>query len=196
MLANLLFAVSLTLSMKPYDSILRYPSTPVLDPDGRSKGSRRRRYIPLSEPGSSISISIGASSRSYALWRPDAKQFKPDRWLIQVGISGKAEEIHGHGHLLILVDGPRTCLGKEFVVVELKKVSSILVKNFVFEMQDGPETQVEVAGVLTSLGGPCAPRLISKFANAPGWDVPPGPPFPPAVLVAQLIEDGPTVLQM
>ncbi|KAG1724528.1 cytochrome P450 [Suillus lakei] len=107
----------------------------------------------LTRLGSSISISIGASSRSYALWGPDAKQFKPDRWLTQVGISGKAEEIHDHRHLLILVDGPRTCLGKEFVVVELKmittndpKVSSILVKNFVFEMQDGSETQVEVAG--------------------------------------------------
>ncbi|KAG0695944.1 cytochrome P450 [Suillus ampliporus] len=115
--------------------------------------------IPLSEPvraasgemtdrisvakGTLISISVGAINRSCALWGPDAKEFNPDRWLAEGGISGKAKEVQGHRHLLTFVDGPRTCLGKDFAVTEFKAVLSVLVKNFVFEMRDGPDTQIE-----------------------------------------------------
>ncbi|KAG0691804.1 cytochrome P450, partial [Suillus ampliporus] len=116
--------------------------------------------IPLSEPvrtasgemtdsicvakGTLITIPAGAINRSFAIWGPDAKEFKPDRWLAEGGISGKAKEVQGHRHLLTFVDGPRTCLGKDFAVTEFKAVLSVLVKNFVFEMRDGPDTQVEV----------------------------------------------------
>ncbi|KAG2039491.1 cytochrome P450 [Suillus americanus] len=117
--------------------------------------------IPLSEPvrtesgKMTDSISIGKGTlitipgvtinRSSAIWGPDAKEFKPDRWLTEDGISGKAKEVQGHRHLLTFVDGPRTCLGKDFAITEFKTVLSVLVKNFVFEMRDGPHTQVEVA---------------------------------------------------
>ncbi|KAG1882703.1 cytochrome P450 [Suillus subluteus] len=117
--------------------------------------------IPLSEPvrtesgkmtdsisigkGTFITIPGAAINRSSAIWGPDAKEFKPDRWLTEDGITGKAKEVQGHRHLLTFVDGPRTCLGKDFAVTEFKTVLSVLVKNFVFEMRDGPDTQVEIA---------------------------------------------------
>ncbi|KAG0695949.1 cytochrome P450 [Suillus ampliporus] len=116
--------------------------------------------IPLSEPvhtasgemtdsicvakGTLITIPAGAINRSFAIWGPDAKEFKPDRWLAEGGISGKAKEVQGHRHLLTFVDGPRTCLGKDFAVTEFKAVLSVLVNNFVFEMRDGSDTQVEI----------------------------------------------------
>ncbi|KAG2039489.1 cytochrome P450 [Suillus americanus] len=117
--------------------------------------------IPLSEPvrtesgkmtdsisiakGTLITIPVATINRSSAIWGPDAKEFKPDRWLTEDGISGKAKEVQGHRHLLTFVDGPRTCLGKDFAITEFKTVLSVLVKNFVFEMRDGPDTPVEVA---------------------------------------------------
>jgi cytochrome P450 len=117
--------------------------------------------IPLSEPvrtksgemtdsisiakGTLITISGAAINRSSAIWGPDAKEFMPDRWLSEGGISGKAKEVQGHRHLLTFVDGPRTCLGKDFAIAEFKTVLSVLVKNFVFEMRDGPDTPVETA---------------------------------------------------
>ncbi|KAG1901359.1 cytochrome P450 [Suillus fuscotomentosus] len=121
--------------------------------------------IPLSEPvrtasgnmtdnisiakGTLITISIAEINRSSAIWGPHAKEFKPDRWLTEDGIGGKAKEVQGHRHLLTFVDGPRTCLGKDFAIVEFKTVLLVLVKNFVFEMRDGPDTPVEtVRGVL------------------------------------------------
>ncbi|KAG1729371.1 cytochrome P450 [Suillus lakei] len=129
--------------------------------------------IPLSEPvrtesgemtdrisvakGTLITISVGAINRSSAIWGPDAKEFKPDRWLTEDGISGKAKEVQGHKHLLTFVDGPRTCLGKDFAIAEFKTVLSVLVKNFVFEMQDGPGTLVEVVrGILPR------PRVVGE----------------------------------
>jgi cytochrome P450 len=100
--------------------------------------AREDDVIPLSEPvctrsgkmtdsisiakGSSMVISIRAINRSLAIWGPDAKEFKPDRWLTEDGISGKAKEVQGHRHLLTFVDGPRTCLGKDFAVAEFKVI--------------------------------------------------------------------------
>ncbi|KAG1785654.1 cytochrome P450 [Suillus plorans] len=121
--------------------------------------------IPLSEPvrtasgnmtdnisiakGTLITISIAAINRSSTIWGPHAKEFKPDRWLTEDGIGGKAKEVQGHRHLLTFVDGPRMCLGKDFAIVEFKTVLLVLVKNFVFEMRDGPDAPVEtVRGVL------------------------------------------------
>jgi cytochrome P450 len=129
--------------------------------------------IPLSEPvctesgemtdsisiakGTLITIPGGAINRSLAIWGPDAKEFKPDRWLTEDGISGKAKEVQGHRHLLTFVDGPRTCLGKDFAVAEFKTVLSVLVKNFVFEMRDGLDTPVEVVrGILPR------PRVVGE----------------------------------
>ncbi|KAG1855862.1 cytochrome P450 [Suillus tomentosus] len=121
--------------------------------------------IPLSEPvrtvsgnmtdsisitkGTLFTISMETINRSSAIWGPHAKEFKPDRWLTEEGISGKAKEVQGHRHLLTFVDGPRTCLGKDFAVIEFK--------NFVFEMRDGPDTPVEtVRGVLPR------PRVVGE----------------------------------
>ncbi|KAG2351995.1 cytochrome P450 [Suillus spraguei] len=107
--------------------------------------------------GSLMLISIKGINRSVAIWGSDAKEFKPDRWLVEDGISGKAKEVQGHRHLLTFVDGPRTCLGKDFVIAEFKAVLSVLVKNFVFEMQDGPDTEVEMArGILPR------PRVVGE----------------------------------
>ncbi|KAG1818532.1 cytochrome P450 [Suillus subaureus] len=96
-----------------------------------------------------ITISSAAINRSSTIWGPDAKEFKPDRWLTEDGISGKSKEVQGHRHLLTFVDGPRTCLGKDFAITEFKTVLLVLVKNFVFEMRDGPDTPIEVVrGIL------------------------------------------------
>ena len=99
-------------------------------------------------------------NRSTVIWGPDAKEFRPERWLEKNGLPKKAQEIQGHRHLLTFSDGPRTCLGKGFALAEFKvsfivaaqlrlrwfsqAVLSVLVKAFVFEMRDGPKTEVEL----------------------------------------------------
>ncbi|KAG1837214.1 cytochrome P450 [Suillus subalutaceus] len=107
--------------------------------------------------GTLITIPVAAINRSSAIWGHDAKEFKPDRWLTEDGIDGKAKEVQDHRHLLTFVDGSRMCLGKEFAITEFKAVLSVLVKNFVFEMRDGSDTPVEVASGLLP-----RPRVVGE----------------------------------
>ena len=60
-------------------------------------------------------------NRSTSFWGPNAKEFKPERWLDdESGVPEKAKEVQGYHHLLTFVDGPRTCLGKGFALAEFK----------------------------------------------------------------------------
>jgi len=114
-------------------------------------------------------ISMECMNRSAAFWGEDAKVFRPSRWLENAhgenGIPAKAKEIQGHRHLLTFVDGPRTCLGKNFALTEFKvrrrgmywpliltsspcfhfgqAVLTVLVKSFVFELRDGVDSKIE-----------------------------------------------------
>ena len=92
--------------------------------------------IPLSEPvrtrsgdlvdsitiakGTRIGISVACMNRSTAIWGPDARELRPQRWLEQDGLPKKVQEIQGHRHLLTFSDGSRACLGKGFALAEFK----------------------------------------------------------------------------
>lgn len=135
--------------------------------------------IPLSEPvraksgevidsiaverGTVFVISTSYMNRSEAIWGPDAKVFRPDRWIEADGVTKKAQEVKGHRHLFSFGDGPRSCIGKLFAVAEVKTVLSVVVKNFVLEMRDGPDTKVEITRGLT---------LRPKVAGEAGIKVP------------------------
>ncbi|KAI6120970.1 cytochrome P450 [Pisolithus croceorrhizus] len=135
--------------------------------------AREDDIIPLSEPvrtksgqvvnsisvgrGTQIGISTACINCSTAIWGADAKVFRPERWLEEGGIPKKAQEVQGYRHLLTFVDGPRTCLGKGFAVAEFKTVMVVLVKSFVFEMRDGPNTRIEMG-----LGLLPRPRVVGE----------------------------------
>ncbi|KAI6012725.1 cytochrome P450 [Pisolithus orientalis] len=143
--------------------------------------------IPLSEPvraksgrvvnsisvtcGTQVGISTACINRSVAIWGADAKVFRPERWLEEGGIPKKAQEVQGYRHLLTFVDGPRTCLGKAFALAEFKTVMVVLVKSFVFEIRDGPDTQIEMAmGLLprprvTGEDGTKLPLRVNRYGG-------------------------------
>ncbi|KAL4079875.1 cytochrome P450 [Scleroderma yunnanense] len=121
--------------------------------------------IPLSQPvrtksgevvhslfvarGTFFCVPIIFLSHSDAIWGPGAKDFRPERWLERDGITKHAQEFQGYHHLLSFGDGPKTCLGKLFAIAEVKTVLWVLVKSFVIEMRDGPDTVVEIGeGIL------------------------------------------------
>ncbi|KAH8115577.1 cytochrome P450 [Phellopilus nigrolimitatus] len=94
--------------------------------------------------GAGVLVPIRGVNCSKAIWGPDAKDFKPERWLDgDAGLTTKAMELQGYHHLLTFIDGPRTCLGRAFAIAEFKSVLSVLVRNYVFAMRDGLETKVE-----------------------------------------------------
>ncbi|KAG9309820.1 cytochrome P450 [Chiua virens] len=117
----------------------------------RTKSGELIESLPIAA-GTSVVVPMSAVNCSNTIWGEDAKIFKPGRWVAGAGENGiptKAREVRGHRHLLTFSDGPRTCLGKNFAIAEFKAVLSVLVKNFVFELRDGPDTKIEMSmGIL------------------------------------------------
>ncbi|KAJ7731150.1 cytochrome P450 [Mycena maculata] len=130
--------------------------TPIVTPSGELVSS-----IAIAK-GSVILAPTRCINRSEALWGPDAKEFKPERWFeVKKEMKFPAKDLQGHHHLLTFHDGPRTCLGKSFALAarhfivqflishprrnsqEYKAALFVLVRNFVFEFPDGPGTKIE-----------------------------------------------------
>ncbi|KAF9956548.1 serine/threonine protein kinase, CMGC, dual-specificity [Mortierella alpina] len=78
--------------------------------------------------GDIVEWSSYAMGRSSSLWGPDAKEFKPERWL-----SG---EKPSSSKFIAFHHGPRTCLGQQFATIEAITLMSMLVQHFTFELVD------------------------------------------------------------
>jgi len=91
--------------------------------------------------GTVVTSPMQCINRSEAFWGADAKEFNPERWLSDDGLS-QAKEIQGHRHILTFSDGPRICLGKSLALAEFKAVLSVLIRNYIFEFPDGPKTKI------------------------------------------------------
>ena len=103
--------------------------------------------------GSAVRVSIAGMNKFETLWGEDAAKFDPERWLGPsadgAGVSrtenlkGRAAEIQGYKHLLTFAYGPRMCLGRNFALTEVKTVLTVLIRNFTFELQNGPATKID-----------------------------------------------------
>ncbi|KAJ6598483.1 cytochrome P450 [Mycena vulgaris] len=123
--------------------------------------------------GTTVTLPMQCINRSLVFWGPDAKVFNPARWIDESAAPAqhRAQEIQGYRHLLTFADGPRMCLGKGFALAEFKAVLSVLVRNFMFEFPNGPETKL---GLHTNLlprpkvegeEGSRVPLLIRAYAS-------------------------------
>jgi len=90
--------------------------------------------------GTIIGLPLMFFNRSEAFWGPDSRQFDPERWLND--LSYPAKDLHGYRHLYTFSDGQRMCLGRGFALAELKASLSVLVRNFSFELLEGPDTKL------------------------------------------------------
>ncbi|KAG5651863.1 hypothetical protein H0H81_007143 [Sphagnurus paluster] len=138
--------------------------------------------LPLTQPvggmdsvfvarGTTVRVPISYINRAEALWGPDAKAFRPERWLDGSLEGMRAAEVQGVRHLLTFVDGPRTCLGRAFALTEFKAVLSVLIRNFTFDLPGGPETPIGshrsilLRPKVVGEEGPKVPLLIRRRAE-------------------------------
>jgi hypothetical protein len=99
--------------------------------------------IPLSEPlrtasgdftesvcipkGAVVVIPLAALNCSVSMWGPDAKKFKPSRWLEEdEGTTHGARTLQGYRHIMTFGDGARMCPGRLFALTEFKVRSCTL----------------------------------------------------------------------
>ncbi|KAF9928677.1 hypothetical protein FBU30_002198 [Linnemannia zychae] len=109
-----------------YEALRLYPSVPkniktCVEDDVLPGGYRVYK-------GDKIGWSSYAMGRSTSIWGPDAKQYKPERWL--------TGEKPSQSKFISFHHGPRTCLGQAFATIEAITLMSMLVERFDFELVD------------------------------------------------------------
>ncbi|KAJ7600660.1 cytochrome P450 [Mycena floridula] len=90
--------------------------------------------------GAAVVVPIRAVNTSETFWGPEAKEFRPERWLEPE--SGLAKDIQAHPHILTFVSGPRECLGKTFALTEFKRILSLIIRSYKLELPNGPNTKI------------------------------------------------------
>ncbi|XP_078170133.1 alkane hydroxylase MAH1-like [Carex rostrata] len=84
-------------------------------------------------PEMNIIVSIYAMGTMQKIWGEDCLEYKPERW-----ISEKGTLRHEPSYKFMAFNtGPRTCLGKNMALTQMKMIAATMVYNFCFEVVEG-----------------------------------------------------------
>ncbi|KAJ7245300.1 cytochrome P450 [Mycena rebaudengoi] len=86
--------------------------------------------------GQVICVAIGSYNRLESIWGPDAHEFKPSRWLDGTPYTADAPHIGPYSNLLTFYNGPHTCLGWRFALLEIQVLICELVSKFSFSLPE------------------------------------------------------------
>lgn len=111
--------------------------------------------------GSCIMIPSYAIGRMEHVWGPDAKQFKPERWIDTQ--TGKITSVSPF-KFIVFGAGPRKCLGVNLALNEMKVVASCVLSRFHLELENGqhPVTHAQSMALL-----PESPLLMRVLPLSP-----------------------------
>ncbi|CAO3658261.1 unnamed protein product [Umbelopsis ramanniana] len=82
--------------------------------------------------GDHINWSPYSMGRLESIWGPDAKEFKPERWIV----NGELKRVP-QGVWPVFHAGPRVCLGQNLATLESIVVLSMMLKNYQFKLVPG-----------------------------------------------------------
>ncbi|KAK7024693.1 cytochrome P450 [Favolaschia claudopus] len=138
---------------------------------GMTRTSTHPHTLPLSQPtigvdgrpmdailiprGTEIYISIVGVNRNEAVWGPDAREFRPERWRS----NGQAEGANDvrtagvYGNMMTFAGGGRGCIGFKFVPLQLKVVISVLLRRYKFSVVD------DIDRIEWKMGSPAEPKV-------------------------------------
>ncbi|KAI9253962.1 cytochrome P450 [Phascolomyces articulosus] len=83
--------------------------------------------------GDMVSWNPYSMARSEKIWGPDAKEFKPERWILPNGELARESSAKWPAFHL----GPRVCLGKHLAILEALVGLSFLLKRYKFRLVPG-----------------------------------------------------------
>ncbi|CAN8257967.1 unnamed protein product, partial [Cochlearia groenlandica] len=101
------------------------------------------------DANSKIIICLYALGRMKSVWGEDALQFKPERWIYKNG--GLKHE--PSFKFLSFNSGPRTCLGKNLAMTQMKIVALEIVQNFDIEVIKGQKIEPVLGFILAMKNG-------------------------------------------
>lgn len=99
--------------------------------------------------GTPIIFCIYAMGRIEGIWGDDCREFRPERWL-----SGNDRVRHEPSHKFAVFNcGPRSCLGRNLGLSNLKIVAAAIIYNFRLEIVDGQVVEPLSSVVLHTKNG-------------------------------------------
>ncbi|KAH9941101.1 cytochrome P450 [Epithele typhae] len=138
------------------DTVLPF-SAPVRTRDGHAE------IAELAVPrGTAVLVQYQASNADRTLWGPDAREWKPERWLAPLPATLEDARVPGvYAHLMTFAAGSRSCIGFKFSQLEMKVVLSVLLTAFSFELTDKPVAWNSSAVLYPTMGeGSTRPELL------------------------------------
>ncbi|KAI0764528.1 cytochrome P450 [Trametes elegans] len=170
-----------TLASLPYlDAIVRetvrlYPTLQM-----SARVSEKDVVLPLSKPvtgengrpisevvvpaGTTLWFNIHGANRDPDVWGPDAAEWKPERWLAPLPESVSAAHLPSiFANTLTFGAGPRSCIGYNFALTELRLNLVHLISTFEFT----PSAQK----IVWKLGGIISPAVEGSKATKPEFPV-------------------------
>ncbi|KAH9941830.1 cytochrome P450 [Epithele typhae] len=138
--------VTLAPRVATQDTVIPF-SAPVRTRDGRE-------ITEIAAPRGTIALMhYQASNTDAALWGPDAREWKPERWLAPLPAGLEDARIPGvYAHLMTFAAGTRSCIGFKFSQLEMKIVLSVLLPAFSFELTDKPVAWNSSAVIYPTMG--------------------------------------------
>ncbi|KAF4385885.1 hypothetical protein F8388_010441 [Cannabis sativa] len=114
-----------------YETLRLYPSVPlnhktVAEPDILPSGHRVERKT-------RIFLSYYAMGRMEKIWGPDCLEFKPERWISE---QGGFVYVPSHKYTVFNA-GPRSCLGKDMALLQMKVLATTILSNFRLQVVEG-----------------------------------------------------------
>jgi cytochrome P450 len=121
-----------------------FPPVPLTLREAAHDTTIQGHFIPA---GTTVIICPWAVNTSEQLWGPDAKEFKPERWLgAGRANTGGAESNYA---ITTFLHGPRSCIGKQFAMAEFACLVAALVGKFEMEFENG-DWELKIQGGITA----------------------------------------------
>ncbi|TVU42238.1 hypothetical protein EJB05_08632, partial [Eragrostis curvula] len=132
-----------------FESLRLYPPGPierktVLADDALPSGGHEVRA------GDTVLIPVYAMGRMGSLWGEDCREYRPERWLADD--DAKLRYVPSN-KFMAFNTGPRTCLGKDVAIAQMKTVVSAVVWNFDLEMVEGQSVEPKLSCILQMKNG-------------------------------------------
>lgn len=109
--------------------------------------------------GTTVGLTFFAMGRDPRVWGEDAAEFKPERWLETSSDCQRPKIASVTSFKFIAFNaGPRTCLGANLAILELKTVAATLLRAFRFELVPQPGVCIGNMGVEPDLALTLPPR--------------------------------------
>ncbi|KAJ8464055.1 hypothetical protein ONZ51_g9852 [Trametes cubensis] len=133
-------------------------SEPITGTDGKPISEL---FVPA---GTTIWINMLGSNRDPAIWGPDANEWKPERWLAPLPPSVAEARVPSiFANMSTFAAGPRSCIGYNYALTEMRIAVAHLVLRFKFTPSDKE--------IVWKLGGIVSPSVRGSKAMKPEFPV-------------------------